>query len=144
MISELAIGGARLSIDTQREFVLIRWVGVVTSEAHYEILDRITQLPGWTPRCGRLVIYERSAKMGEVGLREAQALFEDLKAWHVRHHPGHFVRAASVVKRGSIEPMIQLWQQVARESAFFEIQWFRTLEEALAWMTEPEYQARRP
>lgn len=141
-ISDFQSQGAEVTLDTAREFVVLRWTRDVTTGTYYDVLDRVTELPGWTRRFGRLVIYERISNMSSLGHGDAEKVFNHVMAWHEKHHAGCPVRAASVVKRGSLEPMLRLWEQITNKTDLLDVNLFTTEPEAIAWLTEPDYLAR--
>lgn len=133
---------AELSIDLAREFVTLRWREPVSTQSFFDALDQLVLLPGWTPRFGRLVVYERAASMDALDFAAAQEVFDHMVTWHAKHHDGFSIRAANVIRRGSMEPMLRLWEQLTSKVDFLCINVFRTEAEATDWLTEPDYLAR--
>lgn len=142
MTSDGVCARAELSIDTAREFITMRWREPVNTRSFFGALDQLVQLPGWTSRFGRLVVYERVASMDQLDHDSAQEVFDHMLHWHAKHHQGQSIRAANMIRRGSLEPMLRLWEQLTSKVDFLRVDVFRTEAEAIDWLTAPDYLAR--
>ncbi|MBO6846284.1 MAG: hypothetical protein QUV02_07690 [Maricaulis sp.] len=117
MTSDGVCARAELSIDRAREFITMRWREPVNTRSFFAALDQLD--------------YD-----------SAQEVFSHMLHWHANHHQGHSIRAANVIRRGSLEPMLRLWEQLTSKVDFLQVDVFRTEAEAIDWLTAPDYLAR--
>lgn len=136
-------GRSTLILRPEGEYVEVHTFGLVSPETGRDQHRAMTQMPGWTPRFSRLVIWERGARLGEMDPEVLDQSAKDARAFYAERPEALKTRSAHVIRDEHNMPLLAYWRHLATAKVGFDIRLFSDVETAKAWLTEPAWLKRQ-
>lgn len=125
----------RLTFDNKRQLAFVHYEGEVHVEESVELLRRIIALPGWTPRCSRIVNYDRGL-LGDVDDQALRSAKGELSAMLNAAYQGRPNYLAHVCGDAIKSPIVDYWVSLGTGTYPANLARFDTQFEAETWIEQ--------
>lgn len=122
-----------IELDKDNQLAYIRYRGPMFAEHAVTVLKRMIAMPGWTPRCCRIVLYDE-ALLGEVAFETLIAVRSELSRLIVRAYGTTPTYTAHVCADRFKRPIVDYWVSLAAEEYPVGLTRVDTVREARLWI----------
>lgn len=122
-----------IELDTDNQWAIIRYHGEVAIEESLALLQQLVGMPGWTPRCDRIVVYD-DGLLGHVSAADFRRMREALGDF-IRDHYGDAPNYSAQVCGNPVQrPLVEYWVSFGRTAYAPGLRLFDTVAAAKAWL----------
>ena len=122
-----------IELDPDQQWAIIRYHGPVRPEDPVEIMEKLVAMPGWTPRCDRIVVYD-DGQLGDVDAAAFRVMRDALSEIQARHYGPVPNYSAQVCKDPMQQPLVAFWLNFGERNYPAGLARFDTVEDAQAWL----------
>lgn len=122
-----------IELDTDNQLAYIRYRGPMFAEHAVTVLKRMIAMPGWTPRCSRIVLYDE-ALLGEVAYETLIAVRSELSQIILEAYRDTPTYTAHVCADRFKQPIVDYWISLAAGEYPVGLTRVDTIAEAQAWI----------
>lgn len=129
-----------IELDRENQWAVIRYHGHVAIEDALALMRKLVAMPGWTPQCDRIVVYD-DGLLGDVTPEDFRRLRDDLVALLTEHYGDTPSYSAQVCGDAMQRPLVEYW--ISFGGLFYpaELKLFDTVEAAKAWLRKRRLRA---
>ncbi|WP_300544092.1 hypothetical protein [Maricaulis sp.] len=122
-----------IEFDRENQWAIIRYHGVVALDDALVLMRRLVTMPGWTPHCDRIVVYN-DGLLGDVSPDDFRRLRDELVALLREHYGDTPTYSAQVCSNPMQRPLVEYWISFGGQFYPAELPVFDTVEAAKAWL----------
>lgn len=122
-----------IEFDRDNQWAVIRYRGPVAIEDSLALMRQLVAMPGWTPQCDRIVVYD-DGLLGDVTVEDFSRLREELVVLLGEHYGDAPNWSAQVCRDPMQRPLVEYWVSFGGQFYSAGLQIFDTVEAAKAWL----------
>ena len=122
-----------IELDTDNQWAILRYHGEVAIEDALTLLHTLVAMPGWTPRCDRIVVYD-DGLLGRVSAEDFRRIRTQLGDFIRKHYGDAPNYSAQVCGNPMQRPLVEYWVNFGRDTYSPGLKLFDTVAAAKAWL----------
>jgi len=122
-----------IELDSDNQWAIIRYHGVVVIEDALALMRQLVAMPGWTPRCDRIVIYD-DGLLGGVSAEDFRRVRQDLVAFIAEYYGDTPNFSAQVCANPVQRPLVEYWVNFGCDAYLPKLEIFNSVRSAKAWL----------
>jgi hypothetical protein len=122
-----------IDLDRENQWAVIRYHGEVAIEDALEVMRRLVAMPGWTPHCDRIVVYD-DGLLGGITAEDFRRVRNDLVAFIAEHYGDTPNYSAQVCGNAIQKPLVEYWVNFGRDAYAPGLKLFDTVTAAKTWL----------
>lgn len=123
-----------LEVDAENQWILVRFRGEIAEGDALALMQRAVQMPGWTPACDRIVVYEDDSDLNQLDVTSFERLGAGLAEFIHAHYGDTPSRSAQVCNDTMKRVLLEFWVNLTEDGYPAQLQLFDTVQEAKAWL----------
>ena len=122
-----------IELDRDNQWAIIRYHGEVAIEDALALMRQLVAMPGWTPRCDRIVVYD-DGLLGGVTAADFRRMRQDLVDFIAEHYGDSPNFSAQVCGNPVQRPLVEYWVNFGRDTYLPRLEIFTSVSAAKAWL----------
>ena len=132
-LAETCLVEHSLEFDPVNQWAVIRYHGEVRIEDSLDMMRRLVALPGWSPHCDRIVVYD-DGLLGDVSAADFRRIRQSLVDFVAEHYGDTPNYSAQVCANAMQRPLVEYWVSFGRGAYGPALEIFDTVAAAKAWL----------
>lgn|GEM_PF-1366098 len=124
-----------IDFDRDNQWAVIRYHGVVEIEDALALMRQLVGMPGWTPHCDRIVVYD-DGLLGGVTPEDFRRMRQALVDFIAEHYGDTPNFSAQVCGNPLQRPLVEYWVNFGRQAYLPRLEIFGSVRSAKAWLRE--------
>ena len=124
-----------IDFDRDNQWAVIRYRGVVEIEDALALMRQLVAMPGWTPRCDRIVVYD-DGLLGRIKPEDFRRMRQSLVDFIAEHYGDTPSFSAQVCGNPVQRPLVEYWVNLGRDAYLPRLEIFNSVRSAKAWLKE--------
>ncbi|MHA6287797.1 hypothetical protein [Maricaulis sp. CAU 1757] len=123
-----------LELDAENQWIIVRFHGLIEEGDPVELMRRAVEMPGWTPHCDRIVVYENDSELHTLDVESFGRMRSALSEFIKEHYGDTPSRSAQVCNDRMKQILLDFWVGLAAMGYPAQMARFDTVKEAQAWL----------